>query len=215
MTPSDLALLDAATITAEVAARRLSPVEIAEAALAALEIIDPQLHCFPEVAREQALASAAALEAALSRGGRAGPLAGVPVPVKDLVLTQGIRTTFGSQLYEDFVPEGDDIVVERLRAAGAVIIGKTNVSEFGYGGVGHNPLFPATRNPWNRELTSGGSSAGSAVAVATGIAPMAIGSDGGGSIRLPAAFNGLFGMKASMGRVPLWPGCRDEHTNQV
>jgi aspartyl-tRNA(Asn)/glutamyl-tRNA(Gln) amidotransferase subunit A len=210
MTPSDLALLDAATIAAEVAARRLSPVEIAEAALAAIEIIDPQLNCFSEVAREQALASAAALEAALSRGGRAGPLAGVPVPVKDLVLTQGIRTTFGSQLYEDFVPEGDDIVVERLRAAGAIIIGKTNVSEFGYGGVGHNPLFPATRNPWNRELTSGGSSAGSAVAVATGIAPMAIGSDGGGSIRLPAAFNGLFGMKASMGRVPLWPGCRDE-----
>jgi aspartyl-tRNA(Asn)/glutamyl-tRNA(Gln) amidotransferase subunit A len=210
MTPSELARLDAATIAAHVAARELGAVEIAEAALAAIDSIDPQLHCFTEVAREQALVSAAALEAALSRGERAGPLAGVPVPVKDLVLTKGIRTTFGSPLYEDFVPEGDDIVVERLRAAGAIIIGKTNVSEFGYGGVGHNPLFPTTRNPWNPELTSGGSSAGSAAAVATGIAPMAIGSDGGGSIRLPAAFNGLFGMKASMGRVPLWPGCRDE-----
>ena len=210
MTPPELASLDAATIAAHVAARELSPVEVIEAALAAIDIIDPQLHCFTEVAREQAFASATVLEAALLRGERAGPLAGVPVPVKDLVLTKGIRTTFGSLLYENFVPTNDDIVVERLRAAGAIIIGKTNVSEFGYGGVGHNPLFPATRNPWNPELTSGGSSAGSAVAVATGIAPVAIGSDGGGSIRLPAAFNGLYGMKASMGRVPLWPGCRDE-----
>jgi aspartyl-tRNA(Asn)/glutamyl-tRNA(Gln) amidotransferase subunit A len=210
MTPSELASLDAATIAAQVAARALSPVEVTEAALAAIDVIDPQLHAFTEVAREQALASARAQETAISRGATAGPLAGVPVPVKDLVFTKGIRTTFGSRLYQDFVPAEDDIVVERLRAAGAIIIGKTNVSEFGYGGVGHNPLFPATCNPWNPELTSGGSSAGSAVAVATGIAPIAIGSDGGGSIRLPAAFNGLFGMKASMGRVPLWPGCRDE-----
>ena len=125
-------------------------------------------------------------------------------------MTRGVRTTFGSRLYADFVPDHDDIVVERLKRADAVIIGKTNASEFGYGGFGHNPLFPTTRNPWDLALTPGGSSAGSAAAVASGICPIAIGSDGGGSIRLPAAFCGLVGMKASMGRVPLWPGCRDE-----
>ena len=210
LTPAELSLLDAKTIAARVAARDLSPVEVTEAALAAIATINPVLHPFAEVATDEARAAAAALEQALASGGPAGPLAGVPVPIKDLVLTKGLRTTFGSRLYEDFIPEHDDIVVERLRAAGAIIIGKTNAAEFGYGGIGHNPLFPTTRNPWNPELTPGGSSAGSAVAVATGIAPMAIGSDGGGSIRLPASFTGLFGLKASMGRVPLWPGCRDE-----
>jgi aspartyl-tRNA(Asn)/glutamyl-tRNA(Gln) amidotransferase subunit A len=134
----------------------------------------------------------------------------VPVGIKDLVLTKGLRTTFGSRLDADFVPEQDDVAVERLRAAGAIILGKTNAAEFGYGGFGHNPLFPTTRNPWNRELTPGGSSAGSAAAVAAGLCPLALGSDGGGSVRLPAAFTGLVGVKPTMGRIPLWPGCRDE-----
>jgi aspartyl-tRNA(Asn)/glutamyl-tRNA(Gln) amidotransferase subunit A len=127
-----------------------------------------------------------------------------------LVLTQGIRTTSGSILYKDFIPEEDDVVVERLKAAGAIMIGKTNVAEFGYYGTGENRLFPTTRNPWNIERTSGGSSAGSAAAVAAGMGPFAIASDGGGSIRIPAAFCGLYGLKASMGRVPLYPGARDE-----
>jgi aspartyl-tRNA(Asn)/glutamyl-tRNA(Gln) amidotransferase subunit A len=133
----------------------------------------------------------------------------VPVAIKDLVLTKGLRTTFGSRLYADYVPEQDDIVVERLKRAGAIVIGKTNASEFGYGAFGHNPLFPTTRNPWDLSRTPGGSSAGSAAAVAAGVCPIAVGSDGGGSVRLPAAFTGLVGMKASMGRVPVWPGCRD------
>lgn len=210
LTPAELSLLDATTIAARVASRELSPVEITEAALAAIAAVNPVLHPFTEVAADQARATAAELERSALAGRPVGPLAGVPVPIKDLVLTKGIRTTFGSRLYEHYIPEHDDVVVERLRAAGAIIIGKTNAAEFGYGGVGHNPLFPTTRNPWNPELTPGGSSAGSAVAVATGIAPIAVGSDGGGSIRLPASFTGLFGMKASMGRVPLWPGCRDE-----
>ena len=106
-------------------------------------------------------------------------------------------------------PTTDDIVVERLKAAGAIVIGKTNVAEFGYSAVGHNPLLPTTCNPWNLAVTPGGSSAGSAAAVAAGVCPLAVGSDGGGSVRLPAAFTGLFGIKASMGRVPVWPGCRD------
>ena len=120
-----------------------------------------------------------------------------------------MRTTYGSKLYENFIPDDDDVVVERLRAADAIILGKTNASEFGYGGFGHNPVFPTTRNPWDPSLTPGGSSAGSAAAVASRMCPIAIGSDGGGSIRLPAAFCGLVGIKASMGRVPVWPGCRD------
>ena len=124
-------------------------------------------------------------------------------------LTKGLRTTFGSRLYADFVPDDDDIVVERLKAAGAIVIGKTNVAEFGYSAVGHNPLLPTTCNPWNLAVTPGGSSAGSAAAVAAGVCPLAVGSDGGGSVRLPAGFTGLFGIKASMGRVPVWPGCRD------
>jgi aspartyl-tRNA(Asn)/glutamyl-tRNA(Gln) amidotransferase subunit A len=115
----------------------------------------------------------------------------------------------GSMLYKDFTPEEDDIVVERLRGAGAVILGKTNVPEFGYSAVGHNPVFETTRNPWNLDMTPGGSSAGSGASVACGVSPFAIGSDGGGSIRIPSAHCGLYGIKASMGRVPLYPGCRD------
>ena len=143
-------------------------------------------------------------------GDEVGPLAGVPVGIKDLVCTAGIRTVSGSFAYENFVPDEDDVVVERLKHAGAIIIGKTNVPEFGYSAVGHNPVFETTRNPWNLECTSGGSSAGSGAAVAAGVGPFAIGSDGGGSIRIPAAHCGLFGMKASMGRVPLYPGTKDE-----
>lgn len=210
LTQAEFRRIDASTIAARVRSGDLSAVEVTEAALATIATIDPVLHAFTHVAREEALATAEAIDARRRRGEDLGPLAGVPVPVKDLVLTRGMRTTFGSRLYRDFVPDRDDIAVERLRTADAVVIGKTNAAEFGYGGIGHNPLFPTTRNPWNAALTPGGSSAGSAVAVATGIAPIAVGSDGGGSIRLPAAFNGLFGMKASMGRVPLWPGCRDE-----
>lgn len=189
--------------------RAVSPVETVEAALAALEATEPWLHAFSTPAPAQAREDARALERALAQGAPAGPLAGVPVAVKDLVLTKGLRTTFGSRLYADFVPGQDDVCVERLKAAGAIVIGKTNAAEFGYSATGHNPLFPTTRNPWNVDLTPGGSSAGSAATVAAGVCPLAVGSDGGGSVRLPAAFTGLFGMKASMGRVPVWPGCRD------
>ena len=134
----------------------------------------------------------------------------MPVGIKDLVATKGIPTVMGSPLYRDFVPDEDDIVVERLKDAGAVILGKTNVPEFGYSGVGHNPVFETTRNPWNPELTSGGSSAGSGASVAAGMGPFAIGSDGGGSSASRARSAASYGMKASMGRVPLYPGCRDE-----
>jgi aspartyl-tRNA(Asn)/glutamyl-tRNA(Gln) amidotransferase subunit A len=210
LTQSEYIRLDAGAIAAGVSAGRFKPTEIAELALARAEAVDRELNAFTLIARKEAMETARRIEAASAEGQPMGPLCGVPVAVKDLVLTRGMKTTFGSRLYENYVPEHDDIVVERLRVAGAVIIGKTNVSEFGFGAFGHNPVFPTTRNPWNPALTSGGSSAGSAVAVATGVCPVAIGSDGGGSVRLPASFNGIFGIKASMGRVPLWPGCRDE-----
>jgi aspartyl-tRNA(Asn)/glutamyl-tRNA(Gln) amidotransferase subunit A len=202
--------LDAAGIASRVNDGSLSAVAVANAALAQFAEFDPHLHAFCTPTAELALETAHVIDLRIARGEKVGPLAGVPVAIKDLVLSKDIRTTFGSKLYADFVPDTDDIVVERLRRAGAVILGKTNASEFGYGGIGHNPLFPTTRNPWSLNLTPGGSSAGSAAAVASRICPIAVGSDGGGSIRLPAAFCGLVGIKASMGRVPLWPGCRDE-----
>lgn len=172
--------------------------------------LDPGLHAFCTLDEAGARAAAERIDQRLSRQEPVGPLAGVPVAVKDLICTKGLRTTFGSRLYAGHVPQEDDVVVERLRQADAIIVGKTNTSEFGYGAFGHNALFPTTRNPWNRQLTPGGSSAGSAAAVAAGLVPLAIGSDGGGSVRVPASLCGIFGIKPSMGRVPAYPGCRDE-----
>ncbi|CAI1866161.1 amidase [Serratia proteamaculans] len=175
-----------------------------------IQTYDATLHAFCLVDIDSAMEQAESLDRQIKAGASVGPLAGIPVAVKDLICTKNLRTTFGSQLYSDFVPEEDDIVVERLKAAGAIIIGKTNTSEFGYGAVGHNKIYPTTKNPWNTELTPGGSSAGSAVAVAAKMVPLALGSDGGGSIRIPASLTGVFGMKPSWGRVPLYPSCRDE-----
>lgn len=206
----DLCFLDAMTLARLVRERQVSPCDVVEAVLARQEELEPHLHAFCTPTAELARATARRLEAELLTGRPVGPLCGVPVAIKDLIATKGIRTAGGARAYADFIPDEDDIVVERLAAAGAIIVGKTNVFELGYGAVGHNPIFPTTRNPWNTELTSGGSSAGSAVAVATGMAPIALGSDGGGSIRIPAALCGVVGFKASMGRVPLYPGCRDE-----
>ncbi|WP_163851609.1 amidase [Pseudooceanicola aestuarii] len=204
------AALSAGDIAEAVRDGRLSAAEVTEAAIARMELTEPHLHAFCTPAPDLARRSAAAVDAARAAGETLGPLAGVPVGIKDLVATKDLVTAMGSTLYRDFVPEDDDIVVERLKDAGAVILGKTNVPEFGYSGVGHNPVFETTRNPWNTDLTPGGSSAGSGASVAAGVTPFAIGSDGGGSVRIPSAHCGLVGVKASMGRVPLWPGCRDE-----
>ncbi|MEW1960006.1 amidase family protein [Kineococcus sp. NPDC059986] len=208
--PDDLTRLPATEVARLVRERTVSAAEVTEAALDRVEALDGTLHAFVELTADSARAQAAAVDAALARGEEVGPLAGVPLAVKDLIATKGVRNRNGSPAYLDFVPDEDDIVVERARAAGAVLLGQTTVPEFGYSAVGHSPVSPTARNPWNPELTPGGSSAGSAVAVATGMAPLAFGSDGGGSIRIPAAHCGLYGMKASMGRVPLYPGTRDE-----
>jgi aspartyl-tRNA(Asn)/glutamyl-tRNA(Gln) amidotransferase subunit A len=207
---AEICRMPATELVARITAKELSPVEVTEAVLDRMDQLNPVLHAFCEPTPELARATAAEVADQIARGQPVGPLAGVPVAVKDLIATKGIRTAMGSPAYRDFVPDEDDVVVERVRAAGAVILGKTTVPEFGYSGVGHNPVSPATRNPWNTAMTSGGSSAGSGAAVAAGIGPVALGSDGGGSVRIPAAHCGIYGLKASMGRIPLYPGCRDE-----
>ncbi len=207
---NEICRMDAVALARLVRDRRLSPVEVVDAVLARMERLEPELHAFCTPTPDAARAEARRLADRLASGADVGPLAGVPVGIKDLVATRGVRTVSGSHAYADFVPDEDDIVVERLKAADAIVIGKTNVPEFGYSGVGHNPVFPTTRNPWNTDLTSGGSSAGSGAAVASGMGPFAIGSDGGGSVRIPSSLCGLFGMKASMGRVPLYPHTKDE-----
>lgn len=202
--------MSAASIAGAVKSGRCSAVAAVEEAFRQIAVLDPSLHAFCTLDEEGARAAAERVDQRIARKEPVGALAGVPVAVKDLICTKGLRTTFGSRLYASHVPQEDDVVVERLRQSGAIIIGKTNTSEFGYGAFGHNALFPTTRNPWNRDLTPGGSSAGSAAAVAAGMVPLAIGSDGGGSVRVPASLCGIFGMKPSMGRVPAYPGCRDE-----
>ncbi|MCD1645324.1 amidase [Aurantimonas coralicida] len=207
---NELWTMDATTIAEKVKSRELSPVEVTQAHLDRVESQEPHLHAFCTSTPELAMQTARDLEAAILRGDSVGPLAGVPVAVKDLICTKDIRTASGSPAYENFIPDEDDVVVERLKAAGAIILGKTNVPEFGYSGVGHNPIFETTCNPWNTAMTPGGSSAGSGAAVASGMVPLALGSDGGGSIRIPSAHCGIYGLKASMGRVPLYPGTKDE-----
>jgi len=141
----------------------------------------------------------------MKKGAKLGPLHGVPFSVKDLVITKGVRTTFGTPLFRDNVPSEDAPMVARLRAAGGIMIGKTNTPTFGWIGATHNLLFGITRNPWNLERTPGGSSGGASAAVAAGLAPLAIGTDGGGSIRIPASCAGIFGHKPSYGRIPTYP----------
>jgi aspartyl-tRNA(Asn)/glutamyl-tRNA(Gln) amidotransferase subunit A len=196
-------------MAAQIRSGALTPTRVVEDAIVTIEAHNPRLLAFCTATFEQARADAQAVERKLATGDEVGPLAGIPLSIKDLILTRGTRTTGGCRAYADLLPEEDDVVVERVRRAGAIILGKTNVSELGYSLTGDNPVFGITRNPWNTSLSSGGSSAGAAAAVATGMGPIAIGSDGGGSIRLPAAFCGVFGFKPSMGRVPLYPGCRD------
>lgn len=201
---------DATQLAARVCDGEVSARELTQATLDRLEQREPLIQAFCTLTPERALAQAEQIDRRRARGEPLGALAGVPLAVKDLICTAGVRTTSGSAAYADFIPEEDDITVERLLAADAILLGKTTAPEFGYSGVGHNPLFPSPRNPWDVSKTPGGSSAGSGAALAARLCPIALGSDGGGSVRIPAAHCGVYGLKASMGRVPLWPGCRDE-----
>jgi aspartyl-tRNA(Asn)/glutamyl-tRNA(Gln) amidotransferase subunit A len=182
-------------------ARRVSAVELAAAANARIGRLNPKLNAFITVTAERAMEEARQADAELAAGRDRGPLHGIPVAVKDLFATRGVRTTGGSKVYADFVPAIDAAVVERLRAAGAVMLGKLNMHEMAYGITSANPHFGPVRNPWNVEHSPGGSSGGSGAAVAAGMVYAAMGSDTGGSIRIPAAFCGVVGLKPTYGRV--------------
>ena len=181
--------------------RAVSSVELTTAALERIQRLDPQLNSFLTVTAETALEQARRADADLAAGVDRSPLHGIPIALKDLFLTRGIRTTGGSKVYERFVPEFDSAVGEKLAAAGAVMIGKLNQHELAYGITSANPHFGPVRNPWNTAHIPGGSSGGSGAAVAAGFVFMAMGSDTGGSIRIPASFCGTVGLKATYGRV--------------
>jgi aspartyl-tRNA(Asn)/glutamyl-tRNA(Gln) amidotransferase subunit A len=188
-----------------IVSRALSPVEAVESSLARLNATEPRLHSFVAVLADRALRDAKLMETQLRQRKPQGPLAGVPISVKDLIAVGGAPLTFGSRSMADNVAPHDAVAVERLRDAGAIIIGKTTTSEFGCKAVGDSPLTGSTRNPWDLSKTAGGSSAGAAASVAAGVTSIALGTDGGGSIRIPAAMTGLFGVKAQFGRVPVFP----------
>ena len=200
-----LAFLPATDLRRLVRDREVSPVEVVEQTLRRIEQVNPVVNAYCTVAAEQSLAAARESEAAITRGETLGPLHGVPVAIKDMSLTAGIRTTFGSRLYADYVPTEDSLDVARLKQAGAIVIGKTNTPEFAAGPNTLNVLFGATRNPWSLERSAGGSSGGSAVALACGLAPLANGGDLGGSLRIPASVCGVVGFRPSPGRVPMYP----------
>jgi Asp-tRNA(Asn)/Glu-tRNA(Gln) amidotransferase A subunit family amidase len=206
MATPDLGWIPAGELAALIRTKRVSPVEVVDAALARIERLNPALNCFAAVTAEEARDAAVAAEVAVMTGEALGPLHGVPVSIKDLVFTRRVATTGGSRLFADHVPEEDAVCVERLKGAGAIILGKTTTPEFGHKGVTDSPLFGITRNPWNPALTPGGSSGGAGAAVAAGLGPLAVGTDGGGSIRVPASFCGIYGLKPSFGRVPQAPG---------
>jgi amidase len=203
--PRDLTFAPAAELLRLYRARKASPLEVMQAVLGRIDAVNPQVNALVTLARDAALWEARRATAALKRNVALPPLFGVPVGIKDVTPTRGLRTTYGSKLFESHVPDEDALVVERLRAAGAIVIGKTNTPEFAFGPNTVNTVFGATRNPWNLDRTAGGSSGGSAAALATGMCPLAEGTDLGGSLRGPASFCGVVGFRTTPGLVPRHP----------
>ncbi len=205
MSDREICFLTASELSRRIRARELSAGEVLEAHLAQIDRLNPKVNAIVTLVADRARKQAQAADQALAAGNEVGPLHGLPVAHKDLVWTQGIRTTFGSPAYRDFVPTRDALIVERLKQAGAITIGKTNTPEFGAGSQTFNPVFGETRNPYDTSRTCGGSSGGAAVALACGMQPLADGSDTGGSLRNPANFCNVVGLRPSPGRVPVWP----------
>ncbi|MFX1324056.1 MAG: amidase, partial [Promethearchaeota archaeon] len=202
MKKEELCYMSAYEMTEKIKHQELSSEEITEIIIERIEKINPliNVYCTPtfDLAREMAIKA----DKAVKDGEQLGLLQGVPISIKDETDTKGIRTTYGSYLFENNVPREDEAIVKRLKDAGIVILGKTNTPSFGYKAETDNLIFGVTKNPWNLDRTTGGSSGGAAGAVVSGLGPIGIGSDGGGSIRIPSSFCGLYGLKSTFGRVP-------------
>ena len=213
MNSGELAFAPAYELRGLLDSREVSSVELTEMFLGRIEELNPILNAFLTVCGEEAVASARQADERIGRGDGGEPLLGIPVSIKDLEVTKGIRSTMGSLAYRDYVPEIDSITSERVRSSGAVILGKTNTPEFGLLGTTENRLGDACRNPWNTNRTSGGSSGGAAAALVAGLCTLATGSDGGGSIRIPASFCGVYGIKPTLGRVAKYGGVGNASPN--
>lgn len=199
---NDLSDRDAVELRRLIGEKAISPVELLEACLSRIDAVNPRLNAIIATCIERARAEARAAEAAVRAGTALGPLHGLPIGIKDLQETAGLRTTYGSPLFADYVPQADERMVAAVRRAGAIVVGKTNVPEFGAGANTFNAVYGPTRNPFDPARTCGGSSGGSAVALASGMLPLCTGSDTGGSLRIPAAFCGVVGFRPSPGLVP-------------
>ena len=209
MSEKSLHYLSARSLATLIRSRELSAREVVQAHIDRIESVNPKLNAIVTLVPERALAWADEADERQARGDELGPLHGLPIAHKDLIMTKGIRSTSGSLLMADHVPNADDLVVERLRSAGAITLGKTNVPEFGAGSQTFNEVFGETLNPWDTTKTCGGSSGGAAVALAAGMVPIADGSDMGGSLRNPGSFCSVGGLRPSPGRVPIYPGRSD------
>ena len=211
---ADMAFAPATELRRLIQSKEVSIVELLELFYQRIDSINPRLNAYLALCQDQALDQARSAQDAVQRGDSLGPLHGIPISVKDLEMTKGIPTTLGSAVFRDRTPDIDSVVVERIRQAGAIILGKTNTPEFGLSGTTENKVSDPCRNPWNTERTPGGSSGGAAAALASGLCTLATGSDGGGSIRIPASFSGVFGIKPSQGRVPRYGGYGRPAANQ-
>ena len=213
MTQQDLGYTPATELAELIRTKRLSPVEAMTAILERIAAVNPRVNAFAHLAADRAMDQARAAEAALLGGGPIGPLHGVPVTIKDLAITKDMPTQFGTLMLKGNQPTEDTVMVTRLQAAGAIVIGKTTTSEYGWKGVSESPLTGITHNPWKHGYNAGASSAGAGAAAAAGFGPLHQGSDGAGSIRMPAHFCGVFGLKPSFGRVPAYPVNAGDYTS--
>ncbi|MDA1128434.1 MAG: amidase family protein [Chloroflexi bacterium] len=203
---AELAFMSAVELAQAICQKKVSSLEATENFYQRIDRLDPQLNPYLTLCRDQALAEARAADEAVQRGSDLGPLHGVPISIKDLEMTKGVTTTMGSAVFRDRIPDVDSIMVERVKASGAIMLGKTNTPEFGQSGTTENKLGDDCRNPWDTTRTPGGSSGGAAAALAAGLCTVSMGTDGGGSIRIPASFCGVFGIKPTQGRVPRYGG---------
>lgn len=215
MADEELCFAPASELLTLIADRKLSPVELTRVILDRIAKLEPKLNAFATLTAENALTSAAAAEKAVMKGETLGRLHGVPVTIKDLTVTAGVPTQRGSRIYAGHIPTEDAPIVTRLKEAGAIILGKTTTPEFGWTGVSRSPLTGITSNPWRLGFNAGASSAGAGAGAAAGYGPLHQGSDGAGSVRMPAHFCGVFGMKPTYGRVPYWPLPNNDQTSHI